>query len=127
MFIVLFSTACGSNKTLVEQTAENFITAVLSGDVTRVRTMVTPETAQKWGVGAEFIDLSLPSEVKQKLQSSKSPITKAVVNGDNARISLVAALPSVEGPVDELPFKKEGKRWLVDAPGLFAKALVNTE
>lgn len=117
--LMILLSSCGSNEMLIEQTGDSFIEAVLNDNMEKVRQLVTPETAAKWGVEGEFLDLTLSPEAREQMMAAKHKVTNIVINGNEAKATLVIAIPSIVGDITTLHFRKEGKRWLVNEPGVF--------
>ncbi len=124
-FIAFFFASCGdSDKVAVQDTCETFIEAILKGDVTKARTMVTPETQEKWGNSAEFID----EVMKERWKSAKTKVSNVEINGDHAQATLAIAIPSeLEGEITTLHLQKHGKVWLIHEPGILVKEEIRTE
>ncbi len=116
----IFFSACtgGSDKDLIQNVSDKFITAVIADDFTEFRTMVTPETFEKWGTTRYHHYAVLSPETKAKLQSAKPLITNIVINGGKAQVTLPVGLPSENGEITVLHFKKIGRVWFIDEPGI---------
>ncbi len=116
---ILFFGACtGSDKELVQEAGENFVSAVLVDNFTEFRTMVTPDTFEKWGTKNYHHYAVLSPETKEKLQSVHPRVSNVTVNGKNAQLTLVVGLPSENGEVTVLHLKKIGRVWFIDEPGI---------
>ncbi len=123
----MFFSSCGSDTSLVRETGEKFMKAIVAGDLTTVKTMVTPETLEKWGNSATILDEALAPEIKGKLQSVKIKASDVVVNGDKAQATLSVGIPAEGGEITVLHFRKDGKLWLVHEPGILVKKVLKEE
>lgn len=122
--VVLFTaaislTACyDSDEKLVQERGEDFIAALMADNFPEYRTMVTPETFDKWATTAYPQTLELPAEEKAKLQANPPEVSDVKVNGRKAQATLSTGLPSEQGEITILHFRKIGRVWFVDEPGI---------
>lgn len=124
-FIVFSFASCADNdKVAVKETCEVFIEAIMKGDLTKARTMVTPETQEKWGNSAEFID----EVVRDRWESAKTKVSHVEVNGDQAQATLAIGIPSeLAGEITILHLQKHGKVWFIHEPGFIIKEKIHPE
>ncbi len=128
VFMAFLLVSCGkSDKALVKETGEKFITSLLAGDLTTAKTLVTPATSEKWGGTAEFLDEVLTPEIKTALQSAQSRVSDVKVKGDEAEAVLTVAIPALVGEVTVLHFKRIDGKWLINEPGLLVREVILEE
>ncbi len=115
---LMLSSCVKNDAALVKETAEKFLTAIVAGDLTTAKTLVTPATSEKWGETAEFLEMVMLPEIKAAIQSAATKVTDVKVEGETAQATVAVAIPSVVGEISILHFLKQGDQWLVNEPGV---------
>ncbi len=122
----MFFAACGgSDKSLVTETGEKFAAAILADDHTTIRSLVTPETFEKWGTTNYQQIETLDPSTKEKLRAAKSEVSNVIINGREAQLTLPVGIPGENGEINVLHLKKIGRVWFIDEPGILVKKEVD--
>ncbi len=127
VMIFILGSCAKSDKTLVKETGEKFMIALLAGDLATANTLVTPATSEKWGATARFLDDVLTPEWKAELEKAQSKVSDVEVSGDEAYATVAVAIPALVGEVTVLHFKKVNGKWLIDEPGILVREVVKEE
>ncbi len=127
LFAFMLTSCAKSDKVMVKETGEKFITALLSEDLATARSLVTPVTSEKWGNTVDFFDDILTPEWKATLETAQSKVGDVKVTGDEAQATVAVAIPALVGEVTVLHFKKINGKWLVNEPGILVREVIEEE
>lgn len=126
--IMMFFVACGdSDNVKVRETGQEFMAAVMAGDLDKVKVLVTPETYEKWGNSTNIIEAVMTPELEARLRSVETHVGDVEIHGDEAHAILAVGIPMSVGEVTILHFKKFGNIWLIHEPGILVKNVTKEE
>ncbi len=127
MTLFMLSSCGKSDSDLVKETGENFLSALVDGDLTTAKQYVTEATSEKWGDTAEVLSDVLTPEEKATIQTLTVDVSSIKVNGDEAEAICTVAIPFFRQDITVLHFKKVNGKWLVNEPGVIVKEVLTED
>lgn len=120
--IIVMVSCSESEEKKVKTTAEDFLTALLNGDLDKAGTLTTTETHQKWGDFAKVVQEFGPGAIPAKIN-----VSDVKVNGEDAEVLCSATIPYFAKETTILHLKKENGVWLVNEPNAIVTDIVKVE
>lgn len=128
ILVILF--ACGGDRDsrMVKEVADDFLYALVSGDLSTAKNLSTAQTVERWSDSAVLDMSAVTEDICSAITNEKFFIADSIKVVENtAELTSSRALPCLVGSITILHFVRENGRWLVNEPLVLLKEVILSE